>query len=90
MDKDLNGLREEIDAIDARILDLLEQRIDVVREIGAYKKEHGLTISAPVRELEILKDIYRNRRPGYSRYLARIFQQIFTESKNIQENGPEK
>ena len=34
--------REEIDAIDQQIIDLLTQRFKQVREISRYKKEHGL------------------------------------------------
>ena len=51
----LNNLRTEIDAIDKKLLDIVGQRTEIVREIGRYKKENAVTILQIERWFEILK-----------------------------------
>ena len=51
----LATLREDIDALDAEILQLLGKRMEVSRNIGAYKDEHHITIFQYERWREILQ-----------------------------------
>ncbi|KLN64243.1 bifunctional chorismate mutase/prephenate dehydrogenase [Vibrio sp. VPAP30] len=51
---ELNELREQIDAVDKQILDLLAQRLCLVEKVGEVKSEHGLPIYAPDREAAML------------------------------------
>ena len=44
MTNKLELLRQEIDSIDSQIFDLFEQRLTVAKQIGAYKKEHELSV----------------------------------------------
>lgn len=53
--KQLNSLRAVIDGIDAEMVQALARRMQVVEEIGAYKKEHSVTILQIERWLEILR-----------------------------------
>lgn len=46
--KDLQTLRNELDAIDTQILDLLAQRFTATQQVGEYKKAHDM----PVRDLD--------------------------------------
>ncbi len=48
------ALRKQIDEIDDSIIDLLAKRMRISREIGQYKKEHGMTIVQTSRYGEIL------------------------------------
>jgi chorismate mutase len=48
------ALRKQIDDIDNQIMDMLAKRMRVCREIGHYKKEHGMTIVQTSRYSEIL------------------------------------
>lgn len=48
------ALRKQIDEIDDSLIDLLAKRMRVSREIGQYKKEHGMTIIQTSRYSEIL------------------------------------
>ena len=48
------ALRKQIDEIDDALIDLLAKRMRVSREIGQYKKEHGMTIVQTSRYSEIL------------------------------------
>ena len=49
----LEQLRKQIDNLDFKILDLLSERMEIVREIGAYKKENNITILQIERWTEI-------------------------------------
>jgi chorismate mutase len=51
----LEQLRDDIDAIDAEVIALLNKRAKVSQQIGAYKREHNLTIFQYERWREILQ-----------------------------------
>ncbi len=51
---ELNDLRNDIDAVDKQILDLLSQRLALVEKVGEVKSRHGLPIYAPDREAAML------------------------------------
>lgn len=50
----LSRLREQIDAVDRQMLDLLEKRLALVAQVGEVKSEHGMPIYAPEREASML------------------------------------
>lgn len=54
---DLNKLRENINEIDEQFLDLIAQRIEVVKAVGEYKKERGLPVIDRKREEELLQKL---------------------------------
>ena len=51
---ELQELRGRIDQIDARIVELFEQRMDVTRQVGEYKRRRGLPVLDAGREQEVL------------------------------------
>ncbi|HDY7739009.1 TPA: bifunctional chorismate mutase/prephenate dehydrogenase [Vibrio vulnificus] len=51
---ELNALREQIDAVDKQMLELLAQRLALVEQVGHVKSQHGLPIYAPDREAAML------------------------------------
>lgn len=51
---ELNGLREAIDALDARLTELFLQRMELTRRVGEYKRAHGIPVLDPQREREVL------------------------------------
>lgn len=87
MSKNIDELRTEIDAIDKKMVDLLTARIEVVKEIGRYKKENNISIGAPVRELTKIKDLFESIKDPYAaKYMVKISQYIFEVSKEIQQD----
>ncbi len=54
---DLDGLRKQIDSLDTEIVRLLNERINVVLEIGEEKKKSGAEIYVPSREREVFEKI---------------------------------
>jgi chorismate mutase-like protein len=52
--KDLSALRNDIDSIDAAILDLLARRMQVCREVAEIKAESSTPVIQPARVREVL------------------------------------
>jgi chorismate mutase/prephenate dehydrogenase len=50
----LSKLRDKIDAVDQKIIDLLAERLKLVGEVGEVKTIHGLPIYVPEREAAML------------------------------------
>lgn len=53
--EDLQLLRNQIDIIDDKIIDLFAQRFSAVKEIGAYKKKHNLSSLDTIRREKLLQ-----------------------------------
>ena len=53
--ENLTLLRQQIDRIDNELLEILNKRMRVSREIGQYKKEHSMQIVQTGRYDDILK-----------------------------------
>lgn len=84
----LATLRKQIDEIDNDLIDLLARRMGISREIGLYKKEHGLTVVQTKRYSEILdKRAAQGALRGIeSDCIKKIFESIHEESVRQQIN----
>ncbi len=88
--------RKKIDEIDEKVLELLNQRMEAVKEIGRLKQSTGGSIYRPEREKEILERL-KSINDGYLNddAIEAIYLEIFAVSRNIElpENiaylGPE-
>lgn len=82
----LDDLRAKINEIDNQIVDILGDRMDVVKAIGKYKRDNNITILQPNRWNEILKTrLEQGNNKGLStEMLTEIFQSIHNESINKQ------
>jgi chorismate mutase / prephenate dehydratase len=58
----LEQIRKRIDEIDTKLLDLLNQRADLVYEVGVVKKQEGLAIYAPDREEALLQGLEKKNK----------------------------
>lgn len=81
----MDNFREQINALDQQIMQLLVKRFLIVKEIGQYKKQHNLPILDKTREQKIyskIEDVYllEDNRD----YLKKIYTEIMSQSKNIQ------
>jgi len=85
--------REQIDAIDDQILELLNRRSACAVEIGRIKRQAGLPIYIPERERKILTRL-AEQNPGPLDALAvrRVFERVIDESRRLEriraENEP--
>ena len=78
----LSQLRKQIDECDDNIIQELAKRMRVAREIGTYKKEHGITVLQAGRYNEILeKRGAQGEQCGMSAdFMKLIFEAIHEES----------
>ena len=82
---DINLLRQAIDGIDEKILDLVNQRLSLAKQIGDIKKQDGLKITDSGREKEILSRLLeKNTGPIGADGLRIIFEAIMAEGRNMQ------
>ena len=84
--RDLSGIRKDLDAIDQSILDQLAARQRIIHETAGLKNDRKASLRDPVREHEILNRIGQMaRNAGLDRYYAmEIFRQIIDHSVRFQ------
>jgi len=81
----LEEFRVQIDDVDRRIVDLLNERTRVVEDIGRVKREAKLPIYEPKREDQVFANITGvNRGPITHDAVRRIFERIIDEMRTIQ------
>jgi chorismate mutase-like protein len=89
--KRLGECRELIDALDVRILELLNERTRIVEEIGRIKKELGLPIYEPRREDDVYRNVVEhNQGPLTADALKGIFERIIDEMRSLQKMQRQK
>jgi chorismate mutase-like protein len=79
--------RERIDAIDRRLVELLNERTSIVEEIGRVKKDARLAIYEPKRENQVFDNITsHNCGPLTADGVKRIFERIIDEMRRVQKD----
>lgn len=82
----LARLRKKIDAIDEKIVQLLNERADLSKEIGEDKLKNKKTIYAPEREHEILSRLKQlNKGPMPEDALETIYREIMSTSLSLEK-----
>jgi len=75
----LKPLREQIDAIDAQLLDLLNRRARVAQEVGHVKAETNAPVFRPEREAQVLRRLgERNPGPLPTHDVQTIFREVMS------------
>ena len=83
--KKLDVLRNNINLLDDKILDLLKERAEIVTEIGAQKKSYTDVVDYE-REQKVLGRILQKTKSKYSKdSIVRIWREIFQASTKLQE-----
>jgi chorismate mutase/prephenate dehydratase len=82
----LKPLREQIDAIDAQILVLLNQRAKVAQEVGHVKAETNAPVFRPEREAQVLRSVAdRNPGPMAGGDVQTIFREIMSACRALEK-----
>lgn len=82
----LQPLREQIDAIDAQILDLLARRGRVAQEVGHVKAETNAPVFRPEREAQVLRGVAeRNPGPLKDEDVQTIFREIMSACRALEK-----
>src|SRR5829696_7914028 len=80
-EKSLEPLRKQIDALDAKIVEILNDRARVVVEIGKIKQANNQPIYAPDREKAVLQKLRTlNKGPLPDRCLEAVYRELMSGS----------
>jgi chorismate mutase len=84
--KQIQRLRNEIDAIDHGMITLLAKRMQCVKHIGTWKRNHNISLFQPERWEHLLHDRIRSgaRRHLSESFVRDLFEHIHEEALNIQ------
>jgi chorismate mutase/prephenate dehydratase len=90
MDDDLNSrlkpLRERIDAIDAQLIALLNQRAAVALEVGEVKKHFNAPVFRPEREMQVIQRLQdMSDGPLGSDHISAIWREIMAASRALEQ-----
>ncbi len=85
-ERNLDHLRQQIDAIDDRILELLNRRSSLVIEVGRLKAEKGLPFFVPSRERAIYDRLAAgNPGPFPSSAIRSVYREIISASLSLEQ-----
>lgn len=77
----LEDLRRRIDDMDHRLVEMLNERAQLVVEVGKYKQGSNIPIYAPHREAAVLDRVLRaNRGPLQGRSIEAIYRELMSGS----------
>jgi chorismate mutase/prephenate dehydratase len=78
----ISNLRKQIDIIDDKLLELLNQRIKIAIDINKEKKKTSVPVYYPSREAFIINRLIRkNKGPLKNEHIKYIFKEIFSASR---------
>ena len=84
----LGALRLQMDSIDEQVIELLQARMNLAREIGKYKKNHGMTIL----QLRRWKEVFKTRGAWAEaaglgpEFIETYLEQVHKESIRVQND----
>lgn len=81
---DLEELRKQIDEIDTQMCDLFAKRMQVVSEVGRYKKENNLPVYHPSRARTVLHNVSRRLGSEFEGYGRTLYRTIFDLSESYE------
>lgn len=83
---DLKTLRNKIDGLDAKIVQLLNERAAITLSIGHHKIANNQSIYAPEREKQVLERVKAlSRGPMKSESFEAIYREIMSASLNLEK-----
>ncbi|HZY64532.1 MAG TPA: prephenate dehydratase [Rubrobacteraceae bacterium] len=82
---EMDGLREQIDAVDEQIVGLLDRRARLAQRIGEIKRARGLETYAPARERVVLDRLEKLSEGDFPRRgLEAVFREIISSSISLE------
>ena len=83
--QELIELRESINEIDKKLIDLIKERMEISVKIGKYKSVNNLSILNNNREKEVIENLKNyNDNKLDNKFIERVWLQIMGYSKIIQ------
>ena len=85
MSEDLTQLRTEIDEIDGQLVELFRRRMEISRDVAAYKKANGLPTLDAGRERALLAKVAELSGEPLAGYAQSVFRAIMAASRSYQD-----
>jgi chorismate mutase len=83
--KKLSDWRDQIDEIDKKLVELLNERSKCALEIGRLKQEANMPLYQPERENDVLANAEANNRgPLSDAAIRRLFERIIDEARSAE------
>lgn len=84
---DISELRKKIDEIDAKLVEMINERASCAIEIGKVKKNKSArSIFAPEREKQVLEGVLRNNRgPLSDKSMSAIFREVISACRALEK-----
>jgi chorismate mutase len=86
--KSLEACRQQIDALDQRMVQIMQERARVVEEVGVIKRRANLPIMDAGREERVIQKAKELAKEGPlpSEIVGRIYQKLVEEMRNWEAN----
>ncbi len=85
-EKEIESQRKKINSLDEKILDLLNDRVELIKEIAEMKRKAGKQVFDPVREKEIVDElIQKNKERFPEKSLRLIVREMISACRNLEE-----
>lgn len=82
----IDDLRDEIDKVDKKLVELLSRRAKIALEIGKEKNKEGREVTDREREKAVQDRVKKlNNGPFSGEQLERVYRTVMSEMKKIQE-----
>lgn len=82
----LKPLRDRIDAIDAQLIALLNQRAAIALEVGEVKKLYNAPVFRPEREQQVIARLQRiSEGPLVDEHISTIWREIMAASRSLEQ-----
>ena len=83
---DLKEIRNKIDTIDDKILELFKERMETVKDVAEYKKVNNLPVLSTQREREIICRITNGMDDEMAAYTKSLYTTMFEVSRSYQKH----
>ncbi|MEA2082083.1 MAG: prephenate dehydratase [Elusimicrobiota bacterium] len=84
--KKIEVIREKIDKVDSALIRALLKRIELAKEIAAYKKTRDETVYRPEREEQILKKALAKLTGTAAAVTEEVMRTVISSCRNLQKN----
>ncbi|MBN8707447.1 MAG: chorismate mutase [Bacteroidetes bacterium] len=88
---EMDKLRQQIDALDRQLVDMLNDRAKLANKIGEVKKTLALPVYNPKRETEVMQNVMNHSKgPMEPAAIKRLFERIIDETRRLEREHMEK
>jgi len=83
---ELKEIRNRIDTIDDKIIDLFRERMEAAKEVAAFKQQNNMPVLNRSREREVIARVTDRVGEGKENYAKLLYQTIFAVTRSYEES----